>query len=205
MAMTDSKGVIKQEEGRALLAPPCPDDRHVMYSVQTGSTDIPYVEICRECGWVDPYALVRTANNIKKRTLTDRAARIAVAADIEPFAFVQQPDVVLSITEILVQALGAASVCWKDREALGEFDPSRAQSIFNALYDEVDREVQLTRDRALLDAEHRVLAYMRLHFSQGTIDEISRLITKEVMHAQEGLAAAGSADGGRSGGDSRSR
>src|SRR4051812_29946605 len=86
---------------------------HHMISIKVNSESIPYVERCSHCGWIDGASLEWWGHNIIKTSLSERAGRIALAAETEPFAFVQGSDGEdLTLEEILGQALGAASMCW---------------------------------------------------------------------------------------------
>lgn len=113
---------------------------HHMISIKTGSPKVPYVEQCTDCAFVDPSALEWWADNAVKLSLNDRARRIAVATDTEPFSFVNStdhPD--LDLDEILAQAMGAVSMCWDPRPHNAVFDSTCAKAIWTALAAEVDK------------------------------------------------------------------
>ena len=115
-----------------------------------------WVEICSLCGWIDAAALDGWADNAIKENLTKRAQRITVAAESQPFVFVQQKGEELTLEEILFQALGAASMCWENVEAAGIFDSSRAKEVGMALLAEVNRALRHAHDmgsRAVLDLQ----------------------------------------------------
>jgi hypothetical protein len=116
---------------------------HHMISVKTASPKVPYVEQCTDCSWIDPASLEWWADSAVKNSLNERARRIAVAADTEPFSFVNsagapEPD----LDEILGQALGAASMCWVGGTGDLEFDSTRAKAIWEALRTEVHNALQ---------------------------------------------------------------
>jgi hypothetical protein len=145
---------------------------HHMLSVKTWSTKVPYVEVCTDCGWIDGASLEWWADNAIKNSLNERARRIAVATETEPFAFVQGSDGDLDLTEILGQALGAASVCWVGGTGPLEFDSVRAARIFTALRGEIARQFDLERE----NAGTRLAQWMRNSFSDGTIAEARRIV-----------------------------
>jgi hypothetical protein len=106
------------------------------------------VEICSSCGWIDFAALDGYAENAIKESLTRRAQQIAVAVDTEPFAFVERFDEVLSLEDIVTQALAAASL-------LDAADPkihSRGRSIRVALMNEIRREMDVQYHNGIQNA-----------------------------------------------------
>ena len=105
-----------------------------MMEVRTGSERIRVALQCTRCGYLDPATLDRWAENAVKESLTASQARTALAIDGEPFTFVRSSEEDVSLEEALGQALGAASMCWSDIEAAGEFNSSRAKRIFQQLY-----------------------------------------------------------------------
>lgn len=112
----------------------------VFYSIPD-SKFIRFVDRCDFCGWIDGAALDRWAESAFKEQLTKRAQNIAVAAETEPFAFVQREGEGLSIEEICFQALGSASMCWIGGTGSAEFDSLRAKAIGEALVREVKRAI----------------------------------------------------------------
>ena len=135
---------------------------HEMVSLKM-SNDCPvrYVEQCRKCQFIDEKSLQWWVEDAIKNSLSNRAKRIAIAAESQPFQFVQQKGEDLTLEEILFQAMGAASVCWaeKDRLMAGEFDSSRAKEIGEALLREVNRALQMTAEPwANLAYEYHALA-----------------------------------------------
>jgi hypothetical protein len=140
---------------------------HFMVSVKTASPAVPYVERCSDCSWIDPTALQWWADNAVKNSLNERARRIAVAAETEPFSFVNsaglpEPD----LDEILGQALGAASMCWVGGTGDLEFDSTRAKAIWEALRAEVDRA---------LDGQHseHTLEKVRSELYKAGLDQLT--------------------------------
>lgn len=124
---------------------------HLMISIKVLSELVPYVEQCEYCGWIDPTALQFHGENAIKNAQTNRAKRIAVAVESEPFQFAQSSTEELTLDEILGQALGAASVCWESIEAAGVFDSTRAGVVFRALKAEVDRALLLAKEQVHLE------------------------------------------------------
>jgi hypothetical protein len=108
----------------------------VLTDVATGSKFIRRVIQCTRCGWLDSAALDRWAEQALKEQQTKNAQNIALATEIEPFAFVVRTGEDLTLSEILGQALGAASMCWDPRPT-GVFDSTRAKRIYEALIAEV--------------------------------------------------------------------
>jgi hypothetical protein len=154
-----------------------PDSPHHMSSRSTGSKDVPFVEQCSFCGWIDGEALQRYADAAVKMSISHRAQRIAIAADMEPFAFVEVADhnTPLTLDEILLQALAAASRAYR-AEPLELLDTERAKSIYIALKAEVDRSIEVEVAETLDAAQDRVRKFMRDHFSAGTIEETVRAV-----------------------------
>jgi hypothetical protein len=138
---------VRTLESHGIVYPePC-EDEHRMFSVKVDGTKVRYVERCEDCGWIDGSALDWWAENAIKESLSERAQRIAVAIETEPFAFAQSAGQELSIEEICFQALGAASVCWSDLtlRTAGQFDSRRAKAVGEALLREVNRSIELAR------------------------------------------------------------
>lgn len=161
-----SYGVEDQTSEEWQLKKACPQQvegivrgTHHMVSVKTGAPGVPWVEQCQNCGWIDAASLQWWADNAVKMSLAERAQRIAVAVDTEPFAFVQRPDEELTLDEVLGQALGAASTCWSEKQVLqaGEFNGSRAAAIYRALRAEVERFMKLDRQAALQSLQEQGL------------------------------------------------
>lgn len=126
---------------------------HRMISIKTSSPMVPWIERCQDCGLIDSHALEQTGHQIIKVSLSERAGRIAVTAESEPFAFTQNSFDDLDLQEVLGQALGAASVCWVGGTGSLEFDGTRAKAIYEALMREVARFQRL----ALEDAATRAV------------------------------------------------
>lgn len=121
-----------------------PAEGHHIVSHSAGRK-VRWVEICSLCHWIDGAALDGYADNAIKESLSDRAQRIAVAAETQPFAFVQLKGQDLTLQEILFQALGAASMCWEAPEKAGVFDGARAQQVGEALLREVNRALAIAQ------------------------------------------------------------
>lgn len=111
-----------------------------------------WVEICSLCGWIDGAALDGWADNAIKESLSARAARMAVAAETQPFAFVQSSGEDLTLEEILFQALGAASMCWVGGTGELEFDSTRAKEIGLAVVSEVNRALHMAQHKGRQEA-----------------------------------------------------
>jgi hypothetical protein len=119
---------------------------HEMISRKLGDdTSVGYVEQCINCGWIDEKSLQWWVEDAIKQNSSGLAQRIAIATETEPFRFVQQRGQVLTLREILFQAMGAASVSWSKKALMsaGEFDSTRAQRIAEALQAEVDRALAI--------------------------------------------------------------
>jgi hypothetical protein len=119
------------------------DRRHHMVAIVGSGKLVRTVERCDLCGWIDFAALDGYAEAAIKESMEARAQRIAVAAETEPFSFVQRSDEKLTFEEVVFQALGAASMCWINQET-GErstghllFDSTRAKSIGLAFMEEI--------------------------------------------------------------------
>jgi hypothetical protein len=165
--MTHSESLGVQDQTDEAFAAVYENCDHRMVSIKTGSEMVPWVERCQDCGLIDPRALEQVGHQIVKKSLSERASRIAVATETEPFAFVQSVHEELDLPEVLGQALGAASVCWEERALFGAgtFDESRARAILIALTREVERFQKL----ALEDAATRVLGF--IHARSGVVPE----------------------------------
>ena len=107
-----------------------------MMRIRTGSEIIKFVDQCTRCGYTDPNALDRWAEDWYKRQSAGSGAemRTALAAVGEPFTFVRGSDADITLSEAIGQALGAASMCWEHPEKASTFDSSRAARIFKALH-----------------------------------------------------------------------
>jgi hypothetical protein len=138
-----------------------PVDGHAMHS-RSGGRLVKWVEICSLCGWINTAALDGWAEAAVKEALAPRAVRIAVAAETEPFAFVQSSTEDLPLSEILLQALGAASMCWEHVDRAGVFNDVRAAQIGKSLQAEVEaaleRQDRRTEARLWDEAESRANA-----------------------------------------------
>lgn len=132
-------------------------DMHVMEAISAGQL-VKWVNRCSLCGWIDKADLDGWAEDAIKKAMSQRAQRIALASQTEPFSFVQSSTDQLSIEEVLFQALGAASVCWERQTLLevGVFDSTRAKAVGEALLKEVQRFMRLERED-VLDAVRDVL------------------------------------------------
>lgn len=129
-----------------------PGEGHFMISHSAGKL-IPWIERCQFCGWIDAALLDRYAEDAIKSSISERAQRIAVAADIEPFAFVQASDG-LSMLEICSQALAAVSHHAATLAAKGDAsDGKRETAILRALMGEIRREINEQRADALESME----------------------------------------------------
>jgi len=156
---------------------------HRMISIKTTSEMIPWIERCQDCGWIDGRALEQSGHSIIKRSLSERAGRIAVAVESEPFAFVQNSREDLTLEEVLGQALGAASVCWEDRSLMGagSFDSTRAKSIYAALMREVGRFQRLS----LQDAGTRAVDALRGLLNQADLSDESLIKIRKAVEGGE--------------------
>jgi hypothetical protein len=115
-----------------------------MVSISAGNL-VRFVERCSFCGWIDGAALDGWAENAIKLSITERAQTIAVAAGTQPFAFVQMGEKDLTLEDVIIQALGAASVAWESPENAGRPDSDRAQQIFMRLRGEIIRFMNIER------------------------------------------------------------
>lgn len=122
--------------------------QHELMDIMTGASMIPLVSRCQVCGWIDTTALDASGESLLLRSTSERAARMAVTIESEPFAFTQQFGEELPLREILYQALGAASMCWVGGTGALEFDSTRAKAIGQALEREVDRALKDWSDLA---------------------------------------------------------
>ena len=119
---------------------------HQMVSIKTSSNGVPYVERCNRCGWIDPVALEFHVTNAIKINATARAQRIAIAAEGQPFRFVQssgQED--LDLEEILLQALAAAHLYGVEQSANAS-DGQRLTQIFKATMLELRRLIAKAKE-----------------------------------------------------------
>lgn len=129
---------------------------HNMVSIKMGDdSSVGYVEICNRCNWIDEKSLQWWVEDAIKNNISKRAQRIAVAAESQPFQFVQGVDEPLTLEEILFQSLGAASMCWESPDKAGVFDSSRAKVIGESLM----REVNAGLIKAQMEGPHAELAY----------------------------------------------
>lgn len=120
-----------------------------LMDIITGAEKIRMMTQCTRCGWVDPASLDRWADDAIKQSMTIRAQNIAVAAGTVPFTFVQRPDEPLELVEIVFQSLGAASMCWADIQAAGEFQSERASVIGQALMYEINSAIKAAKAEAV--------------------------------------------------------
>lgn len=178
MGPVPAKGSTKDYCSYLPGGPEIEGDAHHMSSYTTGSKDIPWIERCSFCGWIDGDALQRYADAIKKMSVAERAQRIAIAMGTEPFAFVEvlEHETALTLDEILAQALGAASMSWVGGTGELEFDSTRAKQIWTALKAEVDRAIEVEQAEALSSAERRVRNYMQTQFITAHIDSVAARI-----------------------------
>jgi hypothetical protein len=88
---------------------------------------VPVIRQCTRCGWVDPAALDRIAEDSMKRAMPASAQRAAMAASGTPFAFVVQRGKDLTIEEGLQQAFTAVSAMGAD------LDSKRCTQIFQQM------------------------------------------------------------------------
>ena len=119
---------------------------HELVTILTGSHLIQAINICQICSWIDTEYLDATAANIVKRAVNERATRIAMAVESEPFSFHQSSGEDLPLQEILVQALAAATQMGIE-SADDNFDHNRAGAILRALSAEVERAMEAAMDR----------------------------------------------------------
>lgn len=124
-----------------------PEPGHRMVSIKTGSTGIPFVERCERCGWIDPVALDHHVDNAIKINATARAQRIAVAAETEPFRFVQAPGQDLDTDEIILQSLGAAHLLGVMQGPVNASDGRRMTHIFKSTKLEIERKIRMASER----------------------------------------------------------
>lgn len=131
---------------------------HLMTAHMGGGVLVKSVEICNPCGWINFAALDGYAEAAIKESMDRRAQRIAVAAQTEPFSFVQMPGDELTFEEVVFQALGAASMCWVGGTGSLEFDSTRAKSIGVRLMDELRMHARQERKDAIRSACLQFLA-----------------------------------------------
>jgi hypothetical protein len=133
--------------------------------IETGAKLIRVMEQCTRCGWVNPAALDRWAEQSSIERMDAASQRAALAASGEPFTFVQSSDVPLSVREALSQALAAATMLGTPP------DVSRAQRIFQQMYayigevltEETDNMLEAERKQTLNAAVQRVKAYGQIN------------------------------------------
>jgi len=119
---------------------------HEMVSQRLGDdTSVGFIEICRKCAWIDERSLQWWVEDAIKANMSNRAKRIAVAAESQPFRFAQQRGEALTLREILYQALGAASMCWESLDKAGTFNSTRAEEIGRALEAEVNTALAMVQ------------------------------------------------------------
>jgi hypothetical protein len=104
---------------------------------------IRYVAQCELCSWIDPEALDGWADAAAKEALSPRAARIAVATETEPFAFVQSSTEELPLAEIVAQALAAVQKVGIE-QGLNASDGKRLTQIYRALMGEIEAALERT-------------------------------------------------------------
>lgn len=129
------------------------------------------VDFCMGCDWIDFAALDRYAEAAIKESMTERAQRIAVASETEPFAFVQRSDEVLSMSEIAAQALAAATLM----ERNDTFSDKRAQQIHRALMDEIWMLGRQERKQAIRDVWSAMLDLIGMIKNSGSATPLSDL------------------------------
>lgn len=134
------------------------DEGHHMVTITVPDAKlIRMIERCALCGWIDGAGLDRWAEQAYKEQMEKRAQRIAMAAESEPFSFHQSSGEDLKLSEVLGQALGAASMCWESPEKAGVFDSTRAARVYAALEAEVLRFQQLN-ERGWADLAYELYA-----------------------------------------------
>lgn len=177
----ESHGVEDQIADDWLEVKSCSPDGtdHHMISIRTNGELVPYVERCRDCGWIDGASLNWWAQDAIKNQLSERAQRMAVASDTDPFAFVQSAHEDLDLHEVLGQALGAASTCWSEKQLfnVGEFDGSRATAVYEALVREVQRFQRLEVEQAVKNEHTRMLSIMRKVLGSGSATPVGDILT----------------------------
>jgi hypothetical protein len=106
----------------------------VLSDVATGAELIRWITQCTRCGWVDPTSLDERARQAHGELMDGAAQRCAMAAGVEPFAFVQQTGVRLTFLEGISQAMTAVALAWERPEAAGGYNAERAKEIGADLY-----------------------------------------------------------------------
>jgi hypothetical protein len=121
-----------------------PGEQHEMISIKLSEGHpIGYIERCHRCGWIDEKSLEWWVEDAIKQNMSKRAQRIAVAAESNPFTFVQHTNEDLTLEEILFQALAAASMCWEHVDQAGTFNSTRAKEVGMAMMREVNRALAI--------------------------------------------------------------
>lgn len=138
----------------------CPrssDGLHVMRDWQTGGKLIRSISLCAECFAVDGAALDRWAEQSFKEQMNRRSQQIALAAGTEPFAFVQATGQDLTLEDVLLQALGAATTLGAELGATGHASTGqRETAIYKALLAEVSRFQQMAALEGAQKAESQI-------------------------------------------------
>lgn len=128
-----------------------------MRAWRTGGKLIRMISQCIHCDLVDGAALDRWAEQAYKEQMNQRAQQIALAAGTEPFAFVQQTGQELTLEDVLLQALGAASAHSAEMADTGQrSDGKRETAIYKGLLAEVQRFMRLDRQKGELAAARKV-------------------------------------------------
>lgn len=142
--MTITQPSVSPAECVRLAGYPCS-----LMDIKTGAEKIRMITQCTRCGWVDPASLDRWAEDAIKSSISTRAQNIAVAAGTEPFTFVDREGQPLPLVEAVFQALGAASMCWENIQAAGEFNSERATVIGQAVMYEINTALAAAREDAV--------------------------------------------------------
>lgn len=102
-----------------------------------------WLEKCSLCDWINVAALDGWAENAIKLSLNKRSQQAALAAETDPFAFVQGGDGAdLSLEDILVQAFSAIQVATAAMHEIGtEQFHRRAKAIFSGSMAEIQRMI----------------------------------------------------------------
>jgi hypothetical protein len=116
---------------------------------RTAGQRVRFVEFCSFCGWINGAALDGYAESAIKEALTQRAQRIAVATETQPFAIVQPSSGDVSLREVLTQGLAAAYSVGLSQA----FDDVRMRQILDILQGEVERHVRMERADAMRSPE----------------------------------------------------
>jgi phage gp29-like protein len=136
------------------------------FEFQTGANLIREVTQCSRCGWVDPAALDRWAEQALKESMDSISQRMALAASGEPFTFVESSAEPLSLKEALGQALAAASMLDKP------IDPAKARRIYEQLNAFIREAQEGLRRETLEQAARRVQVYGLLNMEAADVKAV---------------------------------